>query len=263
MSRIRLMRWVAGIVASVTLLLLAAFLLRPLEQGRSDARSAQCRNNLKELAVALNNYYYSYGSFPPVFVADAEGRPIHSWRVLLLPFLQDERMHELYERYRFDEPWDGPNNSLLHREQAAAYSCPNDPGPSESRWTSYLAISGPGTMWRHDQTVKLRDVTDHADETLAFVEVAKSGIHWMEPRDIALSSLDEAGANWPPIGTRAQHRVEEFWGLSNPLEYAMTLDYRLFRIDSSATVKDLRPLCTIDGHENCAPILRRHVQRLK
>ena len=151
MSHLRLKPWAIGFAVSGALLLLAALLFHPMEQGRSDARAAQCRNNFKEIALALNYYHDKYGAFPPVFVPDADGRPMHSWRVLLLPYLQDARMDKLYQRYRFDEPWDGPNNSLLHSEQVAAYSCPSDDYRAyQSAWTSYLAVSGPGTMWRHD-----------------------------------------------------------------------------------------------------------------
>lgn len=263
MSRFRLMRWAISLGVSTLLLLLAAILLQPLEQGRGDARAAQCRNNLKEIALAMHYYHDKHSAFPPVFVPDANGRPMHSWRVLLLPYLQDSRMGELYRRYRFDEPWDGPNNSLLHGEQVSAYACPSDNGPYQSHWTSYLAISGSETMWRHDATVMMADIKDREEDTLALVEVANSGIHWLEPRDIQLSSLDESGANWPPIGSRAEHRVKQFWGYSDWHEYAITVGYQVLHIERSATAKELRPLCTIDGQENCAPFFHQHARRRK
>lgn len=263
MSRIRPLHWVIGIAVSIPLLLLAAFLLQPLEQSRGDARAAQGRNNLKQLTLALANYEDKYGSFPPVFVPDADGRPMHSWRVLLLPFLGDSRTDELYKRYRFDEPWDGPNNSLLHGELIEAYSCPSDNGTYQARWTSYLAVSGPGTMWRHDEAVTHRDITDRADETLVVVEVANSGIHWLEPRDIPLSSLDEPDAKWPPLGERIEHRVQQFWGHSDPHEYTITWGFQVLRIERSATPKDLHPLCTISGHEDMAAFFGKKLRPWK
>ena len=74
---------------------------------------------------------------------------------------------------------------------------------------------------------------------------------------------DEAGAKWPPVGSRTEHRVEQFWGHSDWHEYGITMGFQVLRIERSATVKDLRPLCTIDGHENCASFFRQHARRWK
>ena len=71
-----------------------------------------CIHNLHMIAVALQSYYVRYQSYPPAYVADEDGKPAHSWRVLVLPFLGPE-LKQLYDRYRFDEPWNGPNNSKL------------------------------------------------------------------------------------------------------------------------------------------------------
>jgi Protein of unknown function (DUF1559) len=60
--------------------------------------------------LAVANYHETYGCFPPAYVADRDGKPIHSWRVLILPFLEQQ---ELYRAYNFDEPWNGPNNRKL------------------------------------------------------------------------------------------------------------------------------------------------------
>jgi hypothetical protein len=68
-------------------------------------------NNLKQIGLALRNYHDAYGRFPPAYVADGHGPPMHSRRVLILPWLEKR---EIYDRYRFDEPWDGPNNRKPH-----------------------------------------------------------------------------------------------------------------------------------------------------
>lgn len=238
-------------------------LLLPTESVRPEARASQCRNNLKQLALALRNYHDKYGSFPPVYVADSEGRPMHSWRVLLLPFWGDSNWNALYEGYRFDEPWNGPNNSLLHREFVGAYSCPSDNVNYQSPWTSYLAISGPSTIWRHDASVRLQDITDQQATTLCLVEVANSGIHWMEPRDLTLDSLRMAGAKWPPIGTRAEHHSGWLFGRFQFYEFAVTLDGKPFSIKRSATAIEFLPLSTISGGEDCSEFFRKHTNIIK
>src|SRR5260370_743998 len=62
-------------------------LLLPQTSSREPARRSQCKNNLKQIGLALHNYHDVYGSFPPAYFVDASGKPMHSWRVLILPFL--------------------------------------------------------------------------------------------------------------------------------------------------------------------------------
>jgi hypothetical protein len=66
---------------------------------REASRRSQCMNNLKQILIALQNYHDVYGEFPPACIRDKDGKPMHSWRVLLLPFLEQEA---LYKQYRFD-----------------------------------------------------------------------------------------------------------------------------------------------------------------
>jgi hypothetical protein len=79
-----------------------------------------------------------YGCFPPAFIPDKDGKPQYSWRVLILPFLEQDA---LYREYRFDEPWNGPHNLVLVNQMPAVYCCPSD-YPSDSQ-TSYAMIVGP------------------------------------------------------------------------------------------------------------------------
>ncbi len=144
------------------------------------ARRSQCCNNLKQIGLALHNYHDRYHSFPPAYVADVTGRPIHSWRVLLLPFLEQER---LYDCYRFDEPWDGPHNIQLVKDMPAVFRCPSDQ-TREGTCTSYVAVIGPETAWPGERTVSFSDIVDGTSNTWLVVEVADSGIAWSEPRDL-------------------------------------------------------------------------------
>ena len=93
-----------------------------VKQAREAAQRSTCKNNLKQIGLALHNYHDRYQSFPPAFVADENGKPMHSWRVLLLPYLDQA---DLYARYNFNEPWNGPNNLKLGDEIPEVYGCPN------------------------------------------------------------------------------------------------------------------------------------------
>ena len=138
--------------------------------------------------MAVANYHDTYGCFPPAYVADGDGKPMHSWRVLILPFLEQG---ELYRAYDFAEPWDGPNNRKLAAEMPRAFACPNRPdGDAPDPWTSYLAIAGPGTAFPGAGTTTLGDAIDGPARTIFVAEVADARVHWMEPRDLDLAALD-------------------------------------------------------------------------
>lgn len=110
---------------------------------------------------------------------------MHSWRVLILPYLGHTG---LYRRYRFNEPWDGPTNSLLLDQMPDEYRCPSlYSGRSSATKTSYLAVVGQYTMWPNDAARKLHEVTDGADDTLMVVESYSREVNWMQPRDINFS----------------------------------------------------------------------------
>jgi hypothetical protein len=69
---------------------LVALLLPAVQAARDAARRAQGTNNLKQLALAMHNYHDTYRAFPAAYNTDAEGRPLLSWRVHLLPFLEQQ-----------------------------------------------------------------------------------------------------------------------------------------------------------------------------
>ena len=149
-----------------------------------------CQNNLKQIALALLNYHQANGCFPPAYIADKNGKPMHSWRVLILPYME---MNALYNAYDFTEPWDGPKNKKLLATALQGYVCPSDPNayaPGATQ-TSYVAVVGRNAAWAGEKSRKLGpvDFPGGASNTIMVVEVANSGIPWMEPRDLSLDAL--------------------------------------------------------------------------
>jgi len=116
-------RWRWGCVLAVALLVLGAryFLLPAVYASREAARRSQCRNNMYWISLALHRYHDTYGCFPPAFLADENGRPMHSWRVLILPFADGAA---IYNDYRFDEPWMGRITANWLRESTACIAAP-------------------------------------------------------------------------------------------------------------------------------------------
>jgi hypothetical protein len=158
------------------------------------SRRSACVNNLKQIGLAMHNYHAVYGAFPPAYVADNSGRAMHSWRVLLLPFLDNPpflNTQALYEQYNFDESWDGPNNITLLGKMPAVFECPGNhiPGSGTSTWTSYVVIGGPGTMFPGPTSIALDQVTDGPSDTILAVEVANFRIPWTKPQDLDLRTM--------------------------------------------------------------------------
>jgi prepilin-type processing-associated H-X9-DG protein len=166
----------------VLMLLFAAALLFPARSISTEAaRRNACVNRMRMLQIAMREYHDAYDCFPPAFVADTAGKPIHSWRVLLLPFLGHRA---LYEKYDFSEPWNGPGNIQLANQMPTDFACPSD-GSTENE-TNYVAVVGPGTAWPEDRATTKSDIQDSDDETIMLVEVTNSGINWLAPRDMPL-----------------------------------------------------------------------------
>jgi hypothetical protein len=153
-----------------------------------NTRRMQCSNNLYLIALALHNYHDVYKAFPPAYVSDASGKPAHSWRVLVLPFLGQE---PLYKRYAFDEPWDGPTNRALLTSSPIFYQCPSrlDRSPNAAAYTDYFAVIGPSAAWSGSTSRKLSDFKDLTSWTVLLVELAGQKIAWTEPRDFTIDEV--------------------------------------------------------------------------
>jgi hypothetical protein len=188
---------------------LIALLLPAVESAREAARRTQCNNNLKNIARALLNYHDDHGAFPPAFIPDKDGKPMHSWRVLLLPYLEYKRR---YDQYSFQEPWDGPNNSKLMNPVPDPYQCPTDLFAARGTgvWTSYVAVVGPRTVWPGASLRKMSEIADGTGGTILVMEDQSTKIPWMEPRDLMLDeALRVLTSSDPRVG--GIHRQEGFF----------------------------------------------------
>jgi hypothetical protein len=181
--------------------LLLVLLLPSAQPARDAALQTACRNNLKQITQALMNYESVKGRFPPPYVADASGRPMHSWRVLILPYLGETA---LFNKYSFSEPWDGPNNRTLMESMPDVYACPAQIDSSDShQWeTNYFAIIGPDTGWSIPTGVRLRDIRDGPSWTCLLIEASGMHVNWMEPRDLTLDQAVELETTKPRSGHR-------------------------------------------------------------
>lgn len=220
--------------------ILIAILLPPVQSARTYSRLNSCKNNLRLLAQAMYAYENDHGSFPPAYIADKSGKPMHSWRVLLLPYLEQE---QIYRQYRFDEPWNGPRNSQLTNQRGMwIFQCPADMRAAGRDDTSYVVVTGSGTAFPGDKATKLQQIGngDGAADTILIVEIHNSGIRWMEPRDLHISQMA------PLINAKAGQGISSLHAHGAVVVFA---DGHVEFLNEKTTAQQLRAMLTIDGGE--------------
>lgn len=173
-SQRRLVFWLLSIgIASAIVI---AFAVRNAQRA---AVSTASQSPLNQLQLALQNYHQSQGCFPPAFIVDENGTPIHSWRVLILPYIDEQ---SLYDAYDFSEPWDGPNNSQLADQMPRTFQSPSE--IKSAAFTNIVAITGPGTAFPGSTSTTLADFADGAENTILLTEITNSRVPWLQPRDL-------------------------------------------------------------------------------
>ena len=166
--------WVWLLIGALVVLPIGAcmLMLPALNASREAARRNGCLNKMRIIALALQQYEYEHGRLPPAYIADADGKPMHSWRVLILPYLEERG---LYEQYDFSQPWDSENNLRVAEQIPWFYQCPSDADLSQYNHTSYMVIVGDDTFFPGSESRSMADCRDYPDSTLVVVEVADSG----------------------------------------------------------------------------------------
>ena len=171
----------AGITLGLIGCLLTVVVLM-MPHHHEGAPRAQCANNLKQIGLAMHNYHQAYGCLPPAAITDRAGRPLLSWRVALLPYLEQS---DLYSKFHLDEPWDSPYNLALLGEMPYVYSCPSDQTQAQTLgMTNYQVVIGPRTAFPPDgKPVKFTEITDGPDRTILAGE-SRRKVPWTKPEDL-------------------------------------------------------------------------------
>lgn len=166
--------------------ILVALLLPAVQQAREAARRNQCLNNERQIALALLNYESAKGHFPPAYTTDANGKPLHSWRVLILPYLSEQAT---YNQFDLTEPWDSPKNLNAARYMPPAFACPSTSTTNSSN-TNYVAVVDKGTVFPPGgEGTKIEEIKDGLANTVIIVETGGAGIPWSSPDDMSIAEL--------------------------------------------------------------------------
>ena len=223
------------------------------------------------MGLGLHNYHQTFTNFPPAVIFGPDGKPWHSWRVLILPYLEQTA---LYNQYDFNEPWNGPKNSKLLDKMPAVY---RDPiyGNEKGHFTHYAALVGawkvgnsevhtalspegikqgpvkPGQPaafnFSDPAASSMRNVTDGTSNTIVVAPVSPDRkIPWMKPEDITVTA-DFPGLGQPG-GIAAPYKSGEAPNAPRSAP-VLILDGSVRMIPDSINVTMLRALTTRDGGE--------------
>ncbi|HMF16061.1 MAG TPA: DUF1559 domain-containing protein [Gemmataceae bacterium] len=147
---------------------------------RNSAQRAQDANNLKQMALAMHNYLDVYKTFPAQFSSDKQGKPLLSWRVHILPFVEQE---QLYRQFKLDQPWDCEHNKKLIPMMPAIYKSPFQKNVAKGK-TTYLVPVGKDTIFPGAKGISIRDIPDGTSNTILVVEVNdEHAVTWTKPDD--------------------------------------------------------------------------------
>ncbi len=202
-------------------------------------RRAQSVNNLKQIGLALSSYHETYGRFPPAAVFDQKGHALYSWRVLLLPFLEQQ---DLYKEFHLDEAWNSPHNQALVSRMPAVYHLPHRRTYEEPRGTTFILVFVGKGMVLESQGDAAQGIVDAAGSTLMAVE-ARTSVPWSMPMDLPFM----ANAQVPTLGGTERHR----FGPDTPRD-----GFLVVYVDGSTEFRQ-RP----DQSDEAAPALRAAITR--
>lgn len=152
-------------------------LLWPAVGSGPPSKRSQSGNNLKIIGLAMEMYRERDGVLPARAILSADGKPLLSWRVSLLPWLGGA---ELYKEFHLDEAWDSPHNIALIDKMPMEL---NTPKALSRNQTHYLAVVGKGTMFESTDAPKPDEVTDDPNNTIMIVE-ADHAVPWTKPEEL-------------------------------------------------------------------------------
>jgi hypothetical protein len=158
---------------------LAGAFLTAKQKVQDAAAATSSVNNLKQIGLAMHNYHDSVGNFPPAAVCDKTGKPMLSWRVLILPYIGQEN---LYKEFKLDEPWDSEHNKKLLAKMPKVYAIPgkNKPGDTD---THYRVFAGNGAGFDWVMGGKIQNITDGTSNTF-LCATAEHAVPWTKPDEI-------------------------------------------------------------------------------
>ena len=153
------------------------------------ASARQSENNLKQIGIAMHIYHDVYDVFPPAAVCDKKGKPQLSWRVLILPYIEQEA---LYKEFKLDEPWDSEHNKKLLAKMPSVYALPGSkPGTTDTHYRVFVG-NGAGFDWVMGGPILNIANGDGTSNTIMCVTAA-TGVPWTKPDELEFDPEKDMG----------------------------------------------------------------------
>ncbi|MCA9230040.1 MAG: DUF1559 domain-containing protein [Planctomycetales bacterium] len=171
-----------AMLSTATIGVLVALLLPAVQAAREAARRNTSMNNMKQIMLALLNYESAFGHFPAHANYDNDGKPLLSWRVHILPFLEQQN---LYDAFHLDEPWDSEHNQKLIARMPELFVDPSSGLSPEEGKTHYLGVSGKGYAFDGtDRELRMKEFTDGLSNSIMILQVEDDrATTWTKPDD--------------------------------------------------------------------------------
>jgi len=198
---------------------------------------AGCMNQMRQIALGMHNFESAYKHFPQAVTTGSDGKPWHSWRTRVLPFL-DTSHHD----YTYDQPWNHQKNQHYLAFLPEDFRCESvHKNSTGHKHVNYVVVIGEGTMFPPNRTVKFDDIKDGASNTILLVESLNTGINLTEPKDldIATMSFKINDSNMPSISSHHSGGVNVVFA-----------DGSATTISDKIKPAELRALLTIAGSED-------------
>jgi competence protein ComGC len=188
---------------------LIALLIPSVLAAREISKRPRCNNMLRQLGIAMWHYQDVYNSLPPVYTVNSEGKPLHSWRVLLLPFLEQQ---SLYAQIRLHESWDSEYNRQFWKQMPFCFYCPEKKhrecflvshypiyfpdssyGATEEQ-CDYSVLTGTNALFSDTECRSLDSLSQEEKSKTLLVVERKTPVCWMNPTQ-ELKSETEIGSS--------------------------------------------------------------------
>jgi hypothetical protein len=218
----------AALTTALTVILFAPWTTHSV---RTPSFRIQVTNNLTQIALAMHRYAEEHGKLlPPQAIYSKDGKPLLSWRVLLLPYVEQKK---LFDQFHLDEAWDSPHNISLLQWMPPIYEHPRDTTANAQHLTCYRVFVGAGTAFEGRKGISLGDFADGTGNTLLVVEAAEA-VPWTKPAEFAYAPESAM----PKLGGRFQDRF-----------CALLADGSILFVPQTVTEDRLRAAITRNGGE--------------
>jgi hypothetical protein len=158
--------------------MLVGLLLPAVNAAREQGRRVTAMSQMRQIVLAMQQHELARGNLPARAIVGADGKPLLSWRVALLPYMEQQ---ELYEQFHLNEPWDSPHNQRLVAKIPSLYQNPNRPHDGK---TVFLLPTGNGTLFEGNDGPLLGRIPDGLANTLVLIEADDDrAVVWTRPAD--------------------------------------------------------------------------------